>query len=108
MCVCAVCCGAALSMICFGIPASQALLSAKKTLQSRLTRHEFLDFCRRSHVIRTWVNYYDDPRDAMDVTDIGGDAGGAVFPVFGFSGMAKDDEAILQIREEGVVRAWDV
>lgn len=49
------------------------------------------------------MNYYDDPRDTMDLTDIGGDAGGAVFPVFGFSGMAKDDEAILQIREEGMV-----
>ena len=83
----------------------QALLGCGKTLQSRITRAEYLDFCRRSHEMRTWVSYYDDPADAMDSTDAGGDAGGPVAPIASFTGMTRDDAAVLQIREDGMVRA---
>lgn len=84
-----------------------AMLTYGKSLQSRLTRHEFLDFCRRSHEVRTWVSYYDDAPNGMDIGDAGGDAGGSTHvaspgAALGFSGMTPEDAAVLQIREEGM------
>ena len=82
---------------------SQALLGAGKTLQSKITRHEFLDFCRRSPEIRSWINFFDDPRNDMDKNDSGGSAGGSIGAVKGFTGMSDTDAKILIIREDGQV-----
>ncbi len=81
----------------------QALLGCGKTLQSKISRHEFLDFCRRSPEIRSWVNYYDDPWNEMDKGDVGGVAGGAIGPVAGFSGMGPADARIPIVKEAAEV-----
>jgi hypothetical protein len=82
---------------------SQALLGCGKTLSSKITRHEFLDFCRRSPEIRAWVNFYDDPRNDMDRRDAGGSTGGSIGDLVGFSGMTAADARIPIIKEAGTV-----
>lgn len=82
---------------------TQALLGCGKTLQDRITRHEFLAFCRRSKEIRNWIFTYDDSVTDADRSDAGGLAGGAVGSIEGFSGMPQDDARVLQIREEGML-----
>ena len=47
---------------------TQALKKSGKDIEDRITRQEFLEYCKHDPDVRSWLFFYDDPDDAMDFT----------------------------------------